>query len=192
MFKFTLGKGADESTFVASGEHYRNGYYKKWNIKGNWASPSEDGKIPVDFKFIYDKEWHTLELTGSFDPEENSLRGTWPYLWEPGEFVFKRDPDFVRFYPAPSVTDARKRWEFGLKSVLCRIRRQAWSSKQIFQKIRDGRRFKELTSRQNYGRKLNDDELAEYVALLPGLCEADVGFYASLITADMHKSTIFS
>ena len=193
MIKFTLSKGENDQAFVAVGAHYQGCWHKKCSITGIWNSPSADGKIPVEFKIAYtDTDWTNIELKGIFDPEENSLKGTMvmPFYQTTGEFVFKRDPDFVRFYPPPSVTNARKRWEFARKSVLDRVRRQAWSSKQILQRIRDGRRFMELTLRLNYGKR-NDEDRVEYLALLPGLYEADVEFYTSLITIDVSKRVIF-
>ena len=193
MIKFTLSEGEKEHAFVAAGAHYQGLRYKKWNITGNWSSPSEDGKIPVEFKITYSTNWTSIEVKGVFDPEENSLRGTtvMPFYQMTGEFVFKRDPDFVRFYHAPSVVNARKRWVFALTSVRDRVRRQAWSSNQISQRIKDGRRFMELTLRLNYGRRATDDEHDEYIALLPGLYEADVEFYTSLINIDVSKKVLF-
>lgn len=88
-----------------------------------------------------------------------------PFYQKTGEFVFKRDPDFIRFYPALSVMNARKRWEFALTMVLDRVRRRAWSSKRIFHRIRTGQRFMELILRHNYGKRVTDDERAEYSSL---------------------------
>ena len=188
MIKFTLKQGENENAFVADGAHYQGVWYKKCNFAGNWSPPSEDGKIPVEFKISYGTDTTGIELKGVFDPEENSLRGTliMPYYQTTGEFVFKRDPDFVRFYPAPSVINARKRWVFALALVLDRVRRQTWSPTQISERIKNGRRFMELTIRHHYGKRVTEDERAEYLALLPGLYEADVDFYTSLI--DIHVS----
>ena len=122
-------------------------------------------------------------MAGHFDPEENSLRGT--VTWEGGkmgEFVFKRDPDFVRFYPAPSTIDAYARWKFATAAILDRIRRQSWSTSYILKRIKDGKRYMELAIRAgHYGQGLDDDESDEYNNLLASLYEADSRFYSSLI-----------
>jgi len=179
MMKFTFTKGEGERTFVATGAHYRYYEYQDYEVGGSWGLPSEDGKIPVEFKITYKGlYWNDTELKGEFDPEENSLRGNLTELSY--DFVFKRDPDYVRFLPSPSHIDARKRWKFALTSVLDRIRRQAWSPKRISQRIKDGKRFMELTLLAPYGRPPIGDQLDEFVALLPGLYEADARFYASL------------
>jgi len=193
MIKFTFSKGEDENTFVAVGTHYRSGKHKNYKITGKWSSPSEDGKIPVELKIIYITTWADIELTGVFDPEENSLRGTILIQSDgaTGEFVFKRDPEFVRFYPAPSIINARKRWEFATTSVLDRVRRMAWSPTCILKRIKDGKRYMELSLRLNYyGRDLTEDEVAEFLALFPILYEADTRFYASLININLSRTPI--
>ena len=193
MIKFTFTKGEEENTFVAAGTHYRSGYYKNYKITGKWSPPSDDGRIPVELKINYPTKWHAIELTGFFDPEENSLRGTKfiPIYGTTGEFVFKRDPDFVRFYPTPSVIDARKRWEFATTSILDRIRRKAWSPLYILKRIKDGKRYMQLSLRLDYyGKHLTEDEEAEYFALFPILYEADARFYASLISIDLSRIPI--
>ena len=193
MIKFTFNKGEGENTFVAAGTHYRSGRHKNYEITGKWSPPSEDGKNLVELKIVYLSMWANIELTGAFDPEENSLRGTMliPSDGATGEFVFKRDPDFVRFYPAPSVINAAKRWEFATTSVLDRIRRKRWSPVCILKRIRDGKRYMELSLRLNYyGRDLTEDEVTEFLALFPVLYEADTRFYASLISIDLSRTPI--
>ena len=193
MIKFTFTKGEGESAFVAAGTHYRSADAKNYEITGKWSPPSEDGRIPVELKIVYATTWYDIELTGMFDPEENSLRGTMliPTDGATGEFVFKRDPEFVRFYPAPSVIDARKRWEFATTSVLNQIRRKAWSPTYILQRIRDGKRYMDSSLRlKYYGRDLTADEVAEFLALFPTLYEADTRFYASLININLSRTPI--
>ena len=193
MIKLTFTKGEDENTFVAAGKHYRSTITDDYEITGKWSPSSEDGGIVVEFKIAYIVDrWASIDLTGVFDPEENSLRGTTltPAYGVAGEFVFKRDPDFVRFYPAPSVMDARKRWEFATTSVLDRIRRKAWSPARILKRIKDGKRYRDLVFEKKYGRYLSVDEIAGFRALLPALYEADVRFYASLIDIDLDRTPI--
>lgn len=194
MIKFTFDKGKDENTLVAAGTHYRSGImYRNYNITGKWSPPSEDGKIPVEFKIVYIATWIDIELAGVFDPEENSLRGAVLTQTDgaPAEFVFKRDPDFVRLYPAPSVISARKRWEFATTLVLDRIRREAWSPVRILKRIRDGKRYMELVLRLGYyGRELTKDEETEFDSLYPVLYEADTRFYASLISINLSRTPI--
>ena len=194
MCRFAFNQGKTEGAFIATGGYYLYTEYEEYNITGSWNTPLEDGRIPFEFKIDFAQEWNNMELKGVFDLEENSLRGVVVYsnFYKTGEFVFKRDPDLVRSYPAPSVINARKRWQFALTSVLVRIRRQAWSSKQIFQRLRDGRRFMELGLKEKCGKSMSDDELAEYNALVSTLYEADVQFYGSLINIDASKRTIFS
>jgi hypothetical protein len=193
MIKFTFSKGEDENTFVAAGSHYRSGKRKNYKITGKPSPPLDDGKVPVELKIVYITTWADIELTGAFDPEENSLRGTMliPNDGATGEFVFKRDPEFVRFYPAPSVINARKRWEFATTSVLDRIRRESWSPKFILQRIKDGKRYMKLAlGNDYYGRDLTPDEVKEFLALFPVLYEADTRFYASLISIDLSRTPI--
>jgi len=144
----------------------------------------------VEFKITYKgASWNDTDLEGVFDPEENSLRGTrkeWPC-----PFVLKRHPDYVRFLPSPYGINARERWNFALKSVLDRVRQQAWSSKRIFQRIKDGKRFMELTLMAPHGKPIIDGKLEEFTALLPGLYEADTRFYASLNKIKLSHIYIF-
>lgn len=194
MFKFTLTAGEGEHTFVATGSHYRGPRYKSYRVTGHWSQASEDGTIPVEFNFSYSpKFWANTDLKGVFDPEENSLRGTTalPNSERSGEFVFKRNSNFVRFYPAPSVISARKRWEFATTSVLDRVRRESWSPKHIVKRLRDRKQYMKLVLRQYYGRTLTQDEEKELFALLPGFYEADSQFYASLISIHLSKTVIF-
>ena len=193
MIKFIFGKGEGENTIVAAGTHYRTGDYKNYEITGKWSPPSEDGRVPVELKIVYATTWYDIELTGVFDPEENSLRGAMliPTDGATGEFVFKRDPNFVRFYPAPSITDSRKRWEFATTLVLDRIRRKAWSPTCILQRIKDGKRYMKLSlGLKYYGRDLTPDEETEFLALFPVLYEADTRFYASLISINLSETPI--
>ena len=190
MIKFTFDKGEEENTFVAAGTHYCRDISNDYKIAGKRSPPLEDGKIPVEFKISYAAMWADIELTGVFDPEENSLRGAMliPSNKTAGEFVFKRHPDFVRFYPAPSVTSARARWEFATKSVLDHIRRKAWSPSHILKRIRDGKRYMELSLRFHYGKVLNEDEEKELFDLYLVLYEADARFYASLIRIKLSET----
>ena len=190
MFKLTLTEGDGDGMFVAIGEHYRSGNHISYEVTGVWRPSLGDGKIPVELQIVYsDPDWGIIELQGVFDPEENSLKGYGALTWE---FVFKRDPDYVRFYPAPSVINARERWEFATTSVLDRIRRQAWSSKWILQKLQDGRRFIELTLKRVSGRVLNWDEVNELCTLSSGLYEADARLYASFVAIKLSKIPNFS
>lgn len=191
MVKLTLIKGDEGNAFTSTGVHYRCGQFINYKIIGKLSPPSEDGKIPVELKIVYTSRAN-FELTGVFDPEENSLRGTMriPACKVTGEFVFKRDPDFVRLYPAPSVISARKRWEFATTAVLGRIRREAWSPAYVLKRIRDGKRYKDLSLRAYYGRTLDEDGLAEFLSLFSALYEADARFYASLIRINLSKTTI--
>jgi hypothetical protein len=192
MSKFTFCQAEREHTFTAVGAHYYAGRYLDYEMTGNWSSPLEDGKIPVELKITYGTtDWGGMGLNGVFDPEENSLRGKTDLWAGTGEFVFKRDPDFVRFYPAPSVMGARRRWEFALNSIRDRIRRQAWSSAQIFQQLRARKRFTELTLRLYNGKEWVGGEVGEYYALLPGLYETDAQFYASVINVRLSNTVIF-
>ena len=195
MMKFSLSEGEGERTFLAAGAHYSVTYENyNYQITGTWGPPSEDGKIPVEFKITYYfNEWLNADLKGVFDPEESSLRGTTTSMGtEPGEFVFKRDSDLVRFYSAPSVTDVRKRWEFVKMLILDRVRRQAWSSKQILKAVKDRKRFIELSIKGYYGRFMTRDENLEFSDLLFGLREEDVRFFASIINIRLSKMVKFT
>ena len=180
-----LTRGSDENSLAASGTHYRAGFHKTFTVTGKSGTPEEGGKIPVELKFVYVAIWLDANLTGKFDPEERSLRGTIKFGsgTATGDFVFKRDPNFVRFYPSPSTITARKRWEFAIAAVLDRIRRESWSPACILRRIKDGKRYMELSIRQNhYGKYLDDDEEKEYYNLYSSFLAGDARFYASLIT----------
>ena len=182
MTKYTLIKGEDKGTFVAVWEDYQTSRQGERRIPGSWSPPTEDGKILVEMKV--DNE---VLVKGTFDPEENSIRGTTEHM---GEFVFKRDQDFVRFYPAPCTLNAQTRWKFAMTSVLDRIRQEAWSSKRILKKIKDGKRFMELTLKKESG-IFEPDEHKELLSLFPCLYEADTRFYRSLIILRQIESTLF-
>ena len=190
MITLTLTRGEGENTLAASGTHHRAGYHKTFTVTGKFGTPEEDGKVPVDLKFVYVAIWPDADLTGKFDPEVKSLRGTLKLGSRAntsgaitGEFVFKRSPDSVRFYPSPSVLTARKRWEFATSVVLDKIRRDSWSPTYILQRIKDGKKYMELAIRDDYyGRKLNADEENEFRRLFSTLLAGDSRFYASLIT----------
>ena len=184
MITLTLTRGEGENTLAASGTHHRAGYHKAFTVTGKFGIPEEDGRIPVDLKFVYVAIWLDVHLTGKFDPEVKSIRGTLKHGSgaTTGDFVFKRNPDFVRFYPSPSVITARKRWEFATAAVLDKIRRDSWSPTYILQRIKDGKRYIELSIRDDYyGRNLNADEENEFHKLFSTLLAGDARFYASLI-----------
>ena len=195
MMKLTFIEGEGEATFTDSGSHYRGNWHQDYKITGSWGPQSEDGRTPVELVITYGtKDLVHTELKGVFDPDENSVRGdvVMPMSDVTGEVVFKRDPNFVRFYPAPSTISARKRWEFATTSVLDRVRQQAWSSKRILATIRDGKRFMELALRGCYGKNLTGDREDELLSLYPGLYEADAQFYASLVNVKLSETPIFT
>ena len=191
MRSWTLSRSNEENSIFASGTHYQSGYQKPYTITGT-TGPLEDGKIPVDLKVDYSNGWQRITMMGCFDPEENSLRGTATWIdGLLGEFVFKRDPDLVRFYPAPSTIDARARWKFAATVILDRIRRQSWSASYILKRIKDGKRYMELSLRDDYcGKSLDNDEQNEYDVLLSSLYEADARFYASRINVKVCEVAI--
>ena len=191
MKMWTLNRGDEENSIVASGTHYDWGRYKTYTITGT-AGPLEGGKIPVDLKTQYASMWLDIRLTGYFDPEENSIKGTVTMSdGRSGEFVLKRHPGLVRFHPAPSAINAGVRWKFAKTVILDRIRRESWSPSHILKRIRDGKRYMELAIRDEYyGKKLDDDEYDEYCGLFPSLYESDARFYASLIKIKLSKTPI--
>ena len=185
MIALTLNRGDGENFLTATGTHHMAGYHKSFTVTGKSGIPEKDGKIPIVLKFVYVAIWKDSELTGKFDPEEQSFRGTVTFGTErdPGEFVFKRNPDFVRFYVSPSSVTARKRWGFATKVVLDRIRRDAWSPPYFVQRIKNGKRYMEMSIRGfHYGRALSEDEFKEFLELFSTLRVEDARFYASLIT----------
>ena len=191
MRDLTLNRGNEENSIVASGTHYQYGYRKEYTLTGT-TGPLEDGRVPVNLKIDYPTGWQGITLMGHFDPEESSLRGT--VTWEDesvGEFVFKRDPDLVRFYPAPSTIDARARWKFATTVTLDRIQRQSWSPSYILKRIKDGKRYMQLAIwDEYYKRRLNDDERGEFDDLLSSLYTADARFYASRINIKLSEAMI--
>jgi hypothetical protein len=192
MIKWTLNRGSGENLIAASGIHYYAGYHKTYTLTGTTGA-LEGGKVRVNLEIRYATVmWLDVSMTGYYDPEENSLRGTITLSdGTPGEFVFKRDPDFVRFYPAPYTIDARARWKFATAAILDRIRRHPWSLSYILKRIRDGERYMELAIREEYyGKVLNDDELDGYDDLLSSFYESDARFYASLIRIKLSKIPI--
>ena len=194
MMRFSLSKGEGERAFLATGAHYRTDDLdsQDYQITGTWGPLSEDGKIPVELKITYSpRVWFDIDLKGTFDPEDNSLRGIAASEEFPEEFVFKQDPDLVRFHPAPSGVNARKRWEFVKTLILDRVRRQAWSSKQILKKLKDRKRFIELALMRHNWTPMTRDEKQEHGALTFGLREEDVRFYVSIINVRLSKTMQF-
>ena len=192
--RFNFGKGETETTLVATGMHCRSGRYREYNITGRWNFPSEDGKIPVKLKITYGTSYDfDTEMEGAFDPEESTLRGTFALksFGSTGEFVFKRHPDLVRFYSAPSTMTARKRWGFATASVLDRIRQEAWSPTRILERMKDGKRFMELILRQYYGNLPSGQDRMELRALFSELYEADIRFYGSLVIIQLDDTLVF-
>ena len=190
--KWTLDRGNHGNSVTASGTDYRAGFCEAFTLSGTVGIP-EGGKIQAELAIWYSATWFNINMTGYFDPEENSLRGTTVMADDtPGEFVFKRDPDFVRFYPAPSTINASVRWKFARSVILDRIRRRSWSPSYILQRVKDGKRYMELAIRhgEHYGRDLDDDEWDEYNDLQSSLYETDARFYASLITIKLGKVPI--
>ena len=185
MITLTLSRGEGGNSLTASGTHYRSGYHKTFTVTGKFGAAEEDGKVPIELKFVYVAIWLDTELTGKFDPEEKSLRGTLKLGSGgiTGDFVFKRSPDFVRFYPSPSTITARKRWEFATAAVLDKIRRDSWSPTYILQRIEDGKKYMEMGIREDYyGKDLTAEEQNGYYKLFLALLAGDARFYASLIT----------
>ena len=188
MMTLTLTRGEGENSLAASGTHYQGEFHKTFTVTGKSSTPEEDGKIPVELDFIYTEFWPDVELEGKFDPEEESLRGTLKLYSGviTGDFVFKRSPDFVRFYPPPSITTARKRWEFATKAVLDKIRRNSWSPTYLLQRIKDGKRYMDITIRMRYyGRVTDADDEEEYNRLFTTMLAGDAQFYAALITVKL-------
>ena len=191
MVKWILNRGSEENSIVASGAHCQAGYHKTYALTGTTGA-LEGGKMRVDLKIVYVVMWLGVSMTGYFHPEENSLKGTVTMSdGTPGEFVFKRDLNFVRYYPAPSTIDAHARWKFATTVILDRIRRKSWSPTYLLGRIKDGKRYMELALRDDYyGKKLNDGELGEYNNLLSSLYETDARFYASLINIKLSEVPI--
>ena len=191
MTKWALNRGSEDNSLVGSGTHYDTGYHKLYTLTGT-TGPLEGGKMQVDMKVGYASVWPDVTMKGHFDLEENSVRGTMTMSdGTQGDFVFKRDPDFVRLYPAPSTIDASTRWKFVTTVTLDRIRRQSWSPSYILKRIKDGKRYMELALRyEYYGKELDDDESDEFHSLLSSLYEADARFYASLINIKLSKVPI--
>jgi hypothetical protein len=193
MLTFTLSEGAGERKLVADSKGYVHGEHKEEKFIGTWAPPSEDKKVAIDLDVTKDTTRPGfIKLKGSFDPKEDSLRGDVVLSSgeEIGEFVFKRDADFVRFYPAPSKVNASTRWEFALRSVRDRVSRQAWSSDRILKRIEIGKQFMELLLKFHCGMGTQDDETA-YHDLSFGFDEADVQFYDFMVKASLSKTVIF-
>jgi hypothetical protein len=193
MITLTLTRGRSENSLAASGKHYRSGHHKTFTVTGKSGTPEEDGMIPVDLKFVYVAIWVDAELTGKFDPEERSLRGMLRLGCGThiGDFVFKRSPEFVRFYPSPSTITARKRWEFATTAVLDRIRRDSWSLAYALQRLRDGKKYMKMSIRRDYyGKRLTADEEKEYHQLFSTLLAGDARFYASMIIAEIEAVPI--
>ena len=191
MMTWTLDRGNEENSVVASGTHYLSGYQKAYTLNGTTGA-LEGGKMGVNLKISYGALWSEINMTGFFDLEENSVRGTLTVSnGSRGEFAFKRDPDLVRLYPVPSTIDAKSRWAFATTVIRDRIRRQSWSLSYILKRIKDGKRYMELAIRAgHYGQDLKDDESDEYDDLLTSLYEADSRFYSSLINIKLSEVPI--
>ena len=191
MMKWTLERGSAENEIVASGTHYHSGIQKTYTLNGT-TGDLDSGRVRVDLTIHYRGLWSDISMSGYFDLEANSVKGTMMMSnGNRGEFAFKRDPDLVRLYPAPSTIDAKARWKFAKAVILDRIRRKSWSLSYILKRIKDGERYMELAIRiEYYGKRLNYDEYKEYDDLLASLYEADSRFYASVIKKNVSKIPI--
>jgi hypothetical protein len=191
MMKWTLERGSAENTIVASGIQYHPEIQKTYTLIGT-TGDLENGRVQVDLKINYRTLRPDTSMTGYFDLEENSVRGTLTLSnGNRGEFAFKRDPDLVRLYPAPSTIDAKARWKFAMAVILDRIRRKSWPLSYILKRVKVRERYMELAIRDShYGKALNGDEYEEYDDLLASLYEADSRFYASLIKMNVSKIPI--
>ena len=191
MIMLTLNRGSEEYSITASGTHYRSGYHKTYTLIGTTGT-LEDGQMQVLMTVDYVATWGGLAMVGYFDPGENSIKGILTFSdGTTGEFVFKRNQDFVRLYPAPSIIDARTRWKFATKVILDRIQRQSWSPSYILKRIKDRKRYMDLSLRyEYYGKKLDGDESDEYYDLVSSLYDTDARFYASLINIKLSKVPI--
>ena len=191
MIVLTLSRGGEENSITASGTHYRSGYHKTYTLTGTTGT-LEGGQMQVDMTIEYVTTWGGLAMAGYFDPGENSIKGILTFSdGTSGEFVFKRNPDFVRLYPAPSTIDARARWKFATKVILDRIQRRSWSPSYILKRIKDGKRYMDLSLRYDYyGKKLDGDESDEYYDLISSLYDTDARFYTSLINIKLSKVPI--
>jgi hypothetical protein len=191
MIKWTLERGSAENEIVASGTHYDSGTQKTYTLTGT-TGDLKGGRVRVDLKIRYTALWSDISMSGHFDLEENSIKGTVTMSnGDRGEFAFKRDPDLVRLYPAPSTIDAKARWKFAKAVILGRIQRQSWSLPYILERIKDRKRYMELAIRDRYyGKDLGYKEYEEYFHLLASLYEADSRFCASLIKKNVSEIPI--
>ena len=181
--------------FIATGTHFQDFAYQEYKVTGHWSPESREGKTMVEMKVTYRAKFaRNIELKGVFDPGENSLRGiaVMPLDGLTGEFVFKRDPNFVRFYPAPSVIDARARWKFVATAVLDRVRQSGWSLKRILKRIEDGKRFRELSLKAHCGGRFTREERWGLITLLRRFDEADIQFHSSLVNVSLSKIIVFA
>jgi hypothetical protein len=175
MIKWTLNRDNEENSIVASRTRYCSGFCTPYTIAGT-NGPFEDGKTPVDLKIKNVSPWFDTRLTGYFDSEDSIKGTTLVPDGSSGEFVFKRDPDFFRLYPAPSIINARERCKFAMMVILDHIRRESWSPSCVLRRIKDAKRCIELTARGWYhGRKLDGDEYGGYCRLL-SFYESDARF----------------
>jgi hypothetical protein len=193
MITFTVSKGAGERELVGDTKGYIHGEHKEEKFIGNWSPPSGDGRISIELEVTVDTMGPALiKLKGFFNPEDQSFRGEVVLSSDEGigEFVFKRDADFLRFYPAPSEVNAHTSWEFAMRSVLYRVGRRAWSAERILHRIDVGKRFMELLLKFHCGMGTQDDEKA-YHDLSFGFDEEDVQFYDFMVKASLGKTVIF-
>lgn len=185
LITLTLARGGSENSLAASGTYCSPYSHSEttYTVTGKFGTPEEDGRTPMGLTFIHPPPYLDTELEGKFDPEEKSLRGTFKYYsgMFTGDFVFKRIPDFLRFYPPPATTTALKRWRFATMVVLDKIQRDSCSPTHLLQRVKDGRRYMELSIRaRHYGKVLDTYDEAEYSKLFTTLA-GDAQFFASLI-----------
>jgi hypothetical protein len=74
MMKWTLNRGSEEHSIVASGTDYHLGFEKMFTVIGTTGA-LERGRVRVDLKMTYITDRSGISMMGYFDLEENSLKG---------------------------------------------------------------------------------------------------------------------
>ncbi|KAF8647842.1 hypothetical protein AX16_006510 [Volvariella volvacea WC 439] len=117
-------------------------------------------------------------------------------------FRFTRTPAFEQRYRPTSAAykenTARARWDFAIQATLHAVRRKRWSPKLLIERIREGRRFIELsvkdemyTSEYTPSQPLDDNEIEEWSQLRRNMHPQSAQVWQNLAGFALHREAIW-
>jgi hypothetical protein len=186
MMSFVLEPAEGEHDFKADVRSLQG----RQTIVGSW-SKGEDDVIRIKFRMSFSSAsvlWASLFFSGRFDPERDTLTGTWGLsagLKAPkGKMEFRRIlPSYLTLYPSiKELRDNKPRalWRFAIVAVRGDIRRGRWAWSYFSQRRDDRKTIIPLLVRSRwFGPPLSAEETRTLHAITRRLTPADACFYDS-------------